>query len=456
VVATFDAQNGRKIYVNGVDVSTTGNADTDPVLPGNLVEWDDSFAFVLGNETSNNKMWAGKLRLVAIHNRALTPTQVQQNFDAGVGEKFYVLFSVSELMGDPACFLPAADPADPDVHQCYIMFEGSQFDSYSYLFNKPTFVSLNPAFSPNNQVISAMRIGLNGQEPGAGQAFVNLGVTNSVTLGGTDYSVDANTGVGQQVLSNLGTIIAQEKGPTDDEFFLTFEIFAGNSDNSRIAEVCGVNKVCTSTPPADTTAPAEGLRTFEEILAAMAEMTGVDPYQPQFAAVKNTYYDEANQTGIKQQMPSVEDINGFLPAHQMAVSQLAIQFCDALVEDATLRDNFFGAGFGFTQAVDTAFGSGDSAQKNQIVNALFDKMIGLPDAGSTPLADMPSRANLKAELIGNPDPTTPDHPGNLYDRLYNTCSADPACSNSSDPVRTRAVVKAMCTVTLGSAAMLIQ
>jgi hypothetical protein len=69
---------------------------------------------------------------------------------------------------------------------------------------------------------------------------------------------------------------------------------------------------------------------------------------------------------------------------------------------------------------------------------------------------MPSRADLKAELIGNPDPTTPDHPGNLYDRLYNTCSADPACSNSSDPVRTRAVVKAMCTVTLGSAAMLIQ
>ena len=45
--------------------------------------------------------------MVAIHNRALTPTQIQQNFDAGVGEKYFMLFNVSHLV--------------PNVPQAYIM-----------------------------------------------------------------------------------------------------------------------------------------------------------------------------------------------------------------------------------------------------------------------------------------------------------------------------------------------
>ena len=44
------------------------------------------FALVLGNETSTNRQWEGVLRLVAVHNRALTGQQIQQNFEAGVGE----------------------------------------------------------------------------------------------------------------------------------------------------------------------------------------------------------------------------------------------------------------------------------------------------------------------------------------------------------------------------------
>ena len=63
-----------------------------------LADWDDTFALVLGNETSTNRQWEGVLRMVAIHNRALTPTQIQQNFDAGVGEKYFMLFNVSHLV----------------------------------------------------------------------------------------------------------------------------------------------------------------------------------------------------------------------------------------------------------------------------------------------------------------------------------------------------------------------
>ena len=52
---------------------------------------------MLGNEVSGNRNWTGVIRLVAVFNRALTPPQIQQNFDAGVGEKFFLMFSVSHL-----------------------------------------------------------------------------------------------------------------------------------------------------------------------------------------------------------------------------------------------------------------------------------------------------------------------------------------------------------------------
>jgi hypothetical protein len=446
VVVTYSPAGGRKVYVNGVDVSTVGNdaGSTDPVTPGSLTSWANNFALVFGAEAGGSDTWEGKLRFVAIHNRALTPTQVQQNFDAGVGEKFFLLFSVSPQMDDPNCFVPAAIPAD-EVHNCFVYFTVSQFDDYSYLFTEPTFISLNPAFEPKpgGTAIKGMRIGLNGKEPAVGQAYRNL----DTTINATDYT----TGTGQS-LSDIGTIIALENGSDNDEFFLTFETLGAYSD-VRVNEVCGVNKTCTVSSVDGDPASDVGLRTFEEIKASMATMTGVDPNLPQFAAVKNTYYDELNQTGIKQQMPTVESIDGFLSAHQMAIAQLAIQFCDALVEDGSLRSDFFG-GFGFTSDVATAFGSGDSAAKNQIVDALYDKMAGYPDGGGVTLADMPTRAELKAELIGNPNPATPGHPGNLFDRLFATCSADPACIQ--DAARTRAIVKAMCTATLGSAAMLVQ
>src|SRR5690606_1828069 len=68
VVVTFDPIEGRRIYVNGLLV-----ADQDPAPGGTLADWDDSFAFVLGNEVSGDIPWTGVVRLVAVHNRVLTP-----------------------------------------------------------------------------------------------------------------------------------------------------------------------------------------------------------------------------------------------------------------------------------------------------------------------------------------------------------------------------------------------
>src|SRR4029077_4433147 len=122
VVLTYDPVSGQKIYVNGV---YTG--DADPSKGGSLANWDNTFALVLGNEVTGQRQWQGGLKFVAIHNRALTQAQIQQNFAAGVGQKDYLLLGVSQLSGVP---------------QSSTLSQASQYDNYSYLFYQPKFISL--------------------------------------------------------------------------------------------------------------------------------------------------------------------------------------------------------------------------------------------------------------------------------------------------------------------------
>ena len=117
-----------------------------------------------------------------------------------MGERYYVLFNVSSSL--------------TNVAQSYIMFEVSQYDSYAYLFNKPTFISLDPTAMPGSLMIKGLRIGVNGSEAKVGQAYIPLNVTVS------NANYNANTG---QLLSSTGTVIAPEKGPLADLFFLSFE-----------------------------------------------------------------------------------------------------------------------------------------------------------------------------------------------------------------------------------------
>ena len=408
VVVTYDPINGRKVYVNGVDTED-GGADSENT--GSLANWSSEadFPFILGSEASNNYRWAGKLRLVAIHNRAMTPEQVQQNFEAGVGEKFFLMFSVSEQMGDPNCFLPAADPADPDVHQCFVYFTVSQFDDYSYLLTKPTFISLNPAFTPGDTVMKGMRIGLNGKEPAVGQAYRNL----DTTINTTDY--DSSTG---QLLSNIGTIIALEKGSADDEFFLTFETLGSHLD-VRVESVCNPITMCMATPTDGEAVPDIGLRTFDEINATMATTTGVSMQQ---SDVNTTF------STIKQQLPTLENINTFVSAQEIATAQLAIEYCNALVEDSP---GFF-SGFDFSAAASSAFNT--QAKEDQIIDPLIAKMMG------TNLDTQPDTTEVRTELSG------------LMDKLVTSCNTDNPCNQE----RTKTIVKATCAALLGSAVSLVQ
>jgi hypothetical protein len=336
VVLTYDPVNGETIYVNGVD---TG--DADPAKGGSLANWDSTFALVLGNETTGQRQWQGVIKFVAIHNRALTPAQIQQNFAAGVGEKYYLLFGVSALSG---------------VSQSYILFQASQYDSYSYLFAQPKFISLDPqATPPANLQISGMRIGVNGVLAPSGQAYSTM----SVSVGGSSYSA-ANG----QLLASLGTVVPATLGPANDLFFLSFDQLGSHVH-------AYVEPTVTVTPPApdNTPQPDLGVATFERINHSLARITGVPITNNVVSALYNSE---------QQSLPSTPLIPAFLPSHQTAIAQLASAYCGQLVQTATLRDAFFGTGLDASLNSPSAgfFGASGSPSRNIVISALVSNAVG--------------------------------------------------------------------------------
>jgi len=396
VVVTFDPVSGRKIYVNG-----ELKASMDPAPGGTLNEWDDTFAFVLGNEVSGTKNWMGVIRLVAIFNRALTLDQVKQNFDAGVGEKYFLMFSVSHLTNIP---------------QSFVVFEGALFDSYSYLFRKPFFISLDGTAQPAGLDIDGIRIGINGAEAPVGQSYANLVKKIS----------SAYTATAGERLTDLGAVLPVEKGPTSDEFFLTFDTIGANT----------FNRPPPPTPPAPTPTDLAkvsdvGVRTFDRISATMAAITGVSEND---SAVQNTF------GSIRQSLPANPDIQAVLASHQVAIAQLAIEYCNALIEDRSTtipRATMF-PGFNFGSVPSAVYPS----TENQLFDPLLNRVLGV-----TQITSQPDKNVVRTELHNmiNGYAGDPTRPG-----LLNSTGV------TNDATRTKAIAKAVCSSIVGSAAMLVQ
>jgi hypothetical protein len=388
VVATYDPVEGRRIYVNGILVT-----ETDPVPTGSMVDWQDTFALVLGNEADGQGLWQGTFRLVAIHNRVLTPEQIVQNFDVGVGEKFFLMFSIEDII---------------DVPTAYILFEVAQYDSYSYLFTRPHFITLDSAEQPEGIPLQGLRIGINGTEAEVGQAYANMDQTLSAALFGE---------LGQP-LADIGAVVPLERGPQNDEFFLTFDLL-GSASYARTQDPPLV--IIQSDLPV---APRIGVRTFDEINATMAAVTTVDPEQ---VDVDMTYQS------LRQSLPTIESPEAFLASHQVAVAQLAIEYCNALVNDPVRSAAYF-PGFDFGQAPATAFAG---ANRDLVIDPLIDNVMGLG------IQTQPDFTVVKDELgYVSADGT---RPANLVDRLVGGGAAD-----------TPAVAKGVCAAVLGSAITLVQ
>jgi hypothetical protein len=368
----------------------------DPDKGAVLKDWDNGFAFVLGNETTGaaTTQWKGSIRFVAMHKRALSAEDIQKNFDVGVGARYLLLFNISELINLPGS---------------YIVFEVQQLDEYGYIFAAPFFTNLEDRAPASSIPLKGLRIGVNGEEAQTGQAFANL-----------DTRIEAGQIVDKrQLLSRIGTVVEAKSGPGDDVFFLTFDEIGGEIYDKRV-----VIDPPPPAPPAITPGqPIIGVRNFAEINATLSSLTGVPTTATK---VKDTY------SKVEQQMPTSTLINGYLAAHQMGVTQLTVAYCSELVENNTWRAAFFG-NFNIDASPGAAFANEDG--RNQIINPLLSKLLAdevdNTSGGPSKLSNQADPSVLRTEL------------GNLISTISATGT-------------TRTTVKAACAASMGSAVMLLQ
>lgn len=154
-----------------------------------------------------------------------------------------------------------------------------------------------------------------------------------------------------------------------------------------------------------------GVKNFEQIFLSMAAVTGVNPTT---TAVQNVYRE------IVVQLPADNNLKSFLPANQVAITKLAAEFCEVLVETATLRVVVWPT-INFGQTPTQVF---NATNKTLIVNQAIDRFM--------PPMSSQVRVLTVNELT------------KLFDELLTG-------ENLSSSVTTRKVVKGMCISTLASA-----
>jgi mono/diheme cytochrome c family protein len=399
VVATYSATEGRKVYVNGSLVT-----EPEPQGAGNFNAWNRNYVFAVGAEVSGMYQWQGNIRLMAIHDRAISEDDIQTNYEVGVGEKNYLLFSISDYVPIP---------------RSYIVMEVEILDDYGYQFNEPFFVSLDPDVTNiDDFVIEGMRIGVNGQEAAVGQAYSRV---DDVI---TQQKID--DGEGRYILSSVGTVIAVDQSADNDEFFLTFENLNGTT-NAFSEGTFSPQAPVASTEFQDTI----GIKTFDEINESLAALTDIP------------VTDASDAFGaLRLQLPSNDNINTFAAAQQMAVVQLAVNYCSQLVSresNSGTNTNYFGS-FDFSAQPNTAFGS--EAARSNLITPMLDRLLS---------------------SAGTDDQPAPAVAGDLLDDLVEELVAN--CDNNScvqipqegDPLtRVEEIAVATCATAYSSGMMLIQ
>jgi cytochrome c553 len=376
IVLTYDPVNGQKLYMNGVD---TGAIDT--AKGGSLASWDNTFALVLGAETTGKEQWLGTIKFVAIHNRALTKDQVTMNYTAGVGEKYFMLFDVTDLTGVP---------------QSYIKMTGAVLDSYAYQLSAPSFISLNPNATIPSLPLKGIRIGVNGIELPTGQSYATVNTT--VTAAG-------------QSLSDVGAVVAADKGVDTDMFFLTFEQIGTHSHAHTEPAVPVSNPTFPAVQPS-----RKGVKNFAQINSALSAITGV----PVNNATVNKLYGT-----LQQSLPPTNDLGAFLASHQTAISALADQYCNIAVNTNTAT---MFPGLTLTNA-NAATYFANQANRNFVIDPLVARAIG-------------TNVNTTVETAVRTE--------------LNTLIPTLAAINSTTAGRTASITQAACTAVLGSAAVSLQ
>jgi hypothetical protein len=384
VVLTYDPVNGRQIYVNGVNQNIP-----DAQKGATISNWDSTFALVVGSEVSGDNAFQGEVKFLAVHSRALSAAQVMQNFNAGVGQRYYLLFNVSNVAG-------------VGVNEAYIMFTVSQYDNYSYLFYKPTFISLDSTAKPTSIPLQGMRIGINGTIPLVGQAYIPL----NTTITAANYTPQG------EVLSSVGTIIGLESGPASDQFFLQFDLL-GTQHDAIVEAAPPPPTLSLGAPVADV-----GVRTFAQVNSTFSRITGVPTSN---SAVVTTYQS------VQQQLPAVSTLEAYSSANQVGVAQLAVQYCNQVMSTPALQTQIFGSvNFNNASLFNTAGG----------ISSVTTPLANLAVGGGG-LSSQPAASTVATEL------------NNLVGIL---CGGASPCNSAA---RVQAVTVGVCAAALGNANVLI-
>jgi hypothetical protein len=138
--------------------------------------------------------------------------------------------------------------------------------------------------------------------------------------------------------------------------------------------------------------------------------------------------------GVQQQLPSVPTLEAFSAANQVGIAQLAIQYCNTMVNTPSLAAQMF-PGVTFS-------GSTFPAQTGLVASALAARVLGTSISGQMPAVGMssqPAESTVTNELT------------NLITIL---CTGSNPCTNN--PVRVMAVTAAACAAAFGSADMSIE
>ncbi|MGH1536473.1 MAG: LamG domain-containing protein [Gammaproteobacteria bacterium] len=330
LVMTYDNMSGgRKIYVNG-------QLAAEETIQGDMLNWQDDNLFILGNEATNNRLWRGVFKMVAIHNTALNGAQVAQNFEAGAGAITSLRFDVASVLGAPG----------------YIEMQAYEADPFAYVFARPKLVTDVAGVQVKN-----MRVAVNNNVPVAMQAFRRVDVM--VTQSG-------------QELSELGALIPSDLGMNLDQFHLEFEVLGGQTGTTE--------SIPGPTPPpapVDVEEPDVGVRTFSQVHDTMAALTGISQGDRD---VRDRY------EMLRDQLPPTADALGFGSAQQIAIQRLATTYCGEVV-----GNNNNGRCRNFFDDNNCAIAAGE---KDAIAGTVYDKIIG------NNLVNQPERTASIAALVG--------------------------------------------------------
>ena len=306
VAMTFDEATGRKVYINGQLAIEENTADT--------LDWTDDQLLVLGNEVTDDRLWQGVFRMVAIHDQALSGVQVQQNYDAGAGEVLTLRFDISEAVGETA----------------YVDMQVEQIDDKAYMFAVPTYVG-----DATDVAFKNIRVAVNDTVPVAAQVF---------------RRVDTVAAASGTQLSLQGAVIPVGVSPEMDTFHLQFGELAG-----LVGTTEAIAPPLPPPPLPDVEEPDLGVRSFSQVNDSMASLTGVDANDADVAAL----YAELRGT-----LPSTTNLLAFSSAQQIAIQRLAVGYCAEVVNNAAACDAFFG---------DCQI---DANGKDAVADVLYDRFIG--------------------------------------------------------------------------------